>query len=170
MNDPRERFEQELRQMLAVDASPNLQSRIRARAFEMQTRRYTWLAWSSGLAVGIAAIILAVLYIQPKQTDVLPTSPQIAVQQTVPPTTAVVPPEKPTPKQAGVGAVRKRATATIVWTRVEVEVAPLKEFKLNDSIELADSITPIPELPVLSVAHLDPINIEPPAMTVGKLE
>ena len=169
MNDHREPFEHELQQMLAVDASPDLHARIRARAFATPTPRFTWLTWSSGLAAAMAAIILAVLYMQPKKAEVLPATPQVADQKAVPP--ATVPDERPTRKQAARRVEKKTVATTVVWTRVEVEVAPTKEFKLNGSIELADSIIPIPQPQVLSIALLEPINIEPPpAMTVGKLE
>jgi hypothetical protein len=169
MSDHREPFEQELQRMLAVDPSANLQSRIRARAFAAPSRRFTWFAWSSGLAAAMTAVILAVFYMQPKKAEA-PAAPQVVVQQVVPPV-ATVPDEKPTRKQAARGLEKKTVAANVVWTRVEIEVVPVKEFKLNDSIKLADTIDPIPPPQVLSIALLDPINIEPPpAMTVGKLE
>jgi hypothetical protein len=170
MSDHREPFEQELQRMLAIDASVDLQSRIRARAFAAPSRRFTWFAWSSGLTAAMAAIILAVLYIQPKKAEVLPATPQVVVEQTVP-SEVVAPTEKPTRPQAARRVEKKTVAANVVWTRVEIEVAPVKEFKLNDSIKLADSIIPIPQPQVLSIALLDPITIEPPpTMTVGKLE
>ena len=172
MNDHREAFERDLKARLAIDPSSDLQARIRARAFSAPAKRMPlqgWFAWTSGLAAAAAAIVLLVIYSQPKASDNIPTPRKIVVKVPVaePPTpVASRPTESPAPtraRQPVLIEIPVVAAANTGLNTGQIVLPPLR------GIELTTAVAPLPEPLALSIASLEPINIEPLALAVQNL-
>jgi hypothetical protein len=177
MNEHREPFEGELQQLLAVDASTNLENRIRARVFAKPNGRLTWVVWSSAFVTAMAAIVLAVISIQPTQK---PT--QVEKVSPLPPTTQVVSSQAAEP--AGKPALPRRSTmkkpnhvpdrpvvpqAVLAPTSTSLRRTDM-EVPTITRLELTGMITPIPEPATFSIARLSPIKIDPPVLIIESLE
>jgi hypothetical protein len=158
MNDQREPFELDLKARLDVDPSPGLQSRIRARAFAKPERRIPWFTLSAGLATAAVTVTFAVLYIQREQiAPPTPVTPPVPIVEKIEPP---APREKSEPARAP----KESPRFTIVFAASdEIELRPL------DSIEITDSLRPIPEASIPSVARLEPITLEPAALPIRNI-
>ena len=171
MNENRELFERELQRMLSVDPPPDLQRRVRARAFAAPAKRTPWFALCSGLA-GVAATLMLLMMYNPVKPAVIIPSPQEASVRSVDPAPPVQPDVKPQTRQLArrSRSAQKSNTSVTILTRVATPaVTPLETARMEvpplKVLELTNSLQPIPQ-PVFSIANLQPFNIEPPALAV----
>lgn len=171
MNENRELFERELQRMLAVDPPPDLQRRVRTRAFAVPQERTPWVALCSGLAGVTATIVLLMMYRPAEPASIIPT-PQEAGVRSVDPAPPVQPDETPQTRQLTRRSrfVQKSNPSVAILTRVATPaVTPLETARMEvpplKVLELTNSLQPIPQ-PVFSIANLQPFNIEPPALAV----
>ena len=166
MNEHREPFERELQRMLSVDPSPDLQRRIRARAYAGPARRSRWFALAPALAGLAVATVFVVIYIQPRNIENVSPAVQVVVQTVTPVPSPPV--EKPTSvRRASVvphrPAIMPARLETAVDVAAGIEVPELAEFELTTSIQ------PIPQPAVFSAVSLNSPNIEPFVLTVRNL-
>ena len=173
MSEQPSRLERELKEMLAVNPAPDLQARVRARAFSTPARRVPWFAWTSGVAAATAAVWLIAAYHHPKAPEM--TSPAIAAEAEISPPAAVA--ESPIQVRQ-TRKVQKEAkstnevttlVATAATTNALVLAAEI-ELPTLQGLELKSSIQPIPQPAPFALASLQPIKIEPPMLTVPTLE
>ena len=174
MNENRELFERELQRMLSVDPPPDLQRRVRARAFAAPAKRTPWFALCSGLA-GVAATIVLLMMYNPVKPAVIISNPQeagVRSLRSVDPAPPVQPDLKPQTRQLArrSRSAQKSNTSVAILTRVaSPAVTPLETARMEvpplKVLELTNSLQPIPQ-PVFSIANLQPFNIEPPVLAV----
>lgn len=171
INDEKDPFELELKARLDIDPSPGLQSRIRTRAFAAPERRISWFTLTAGFATAAIAVTFAVIAIQHQPSTGKPSQP--VVRNTVAPPSpepiAVAVQEAAVPRKSkpAVIPVAKKPIApafTVVLSQSDrIELDPLTE------LELTDATPPLPQTSILSVARLEPISLEPLALTVRTL-
>jgi hypothetical protein len=121
-----------------------------------------------------AGIVLMTTFIQPIAPEEASSSQESAVRAITPPSPTpvegAVPAQRPgraaRPRQPSITPVAVKATekTTSPGTGIgKIELQPFPEFDLTSSLQ------PIPQAPLLSIARLEPINIEPLALTVRNL-
>jgi hypothetical protein len=175
MKEQPDRLERELKEMLSVNPSADLQARIRARAFSTPTRRVPWFAWTSGVAAATAAVFLVAIYHQPNVPEAPPSPPAIVVKAEIPQPAAITEaPIQIRQTRKVQKQVKSTNEATAVLATASTAGVPLQgaeiELPTLKGLELKNSIQPIP-LPVpFSIASLQPVKIEPPILTVPNLE
>jgi hypothetical protein len=174
-NHPDE-FERELKAMLAVDPSPGLRNRIRNRAYAapmapMERRR--WLILAYGLTAAAAGVFLMANFSRPSSPEIVLPSQTAAATPELVPLPPVPPVEAPVPRHRPVKPARPSPQPNPV--PVAQAAAPTRETEVQEGkielpplalLELAESLQSVPEAPVLSLALLEPINIEPFELTV----
>jgi hypothetical protein len=174
MNGRQEDFELELKAMLTVDPDTDLQARIRARSFATPGKRTPWFAMTCSLGAVLIMIVLAVSYTHPKLSEKRPSPTEVAVNNAVvspPPGLKAVPPRRGSlmpqrPKQPPKQPIAVRAV-TVTTTDMVLDTGDIELPRLT-GLELTGSLEPIPQAPV-SIARLEPINIEPIILTVPNL-
>ena len=172
MSEQPDRLERELRAMLSVDPSPDLQARIRARAFSTPPKRTPWLAWASGLAAAAAVVVIAVNR-GPTIPEVRPNPPAIAETREIPQPVAETKtrtrfrPSVKSPKEPG----KAQPNAVLVSPQTASATLPAAEINLPalKVLDVTNWIQPIPQTP-FSIAGFQEIKIEPPILTVPNLE
>lgn len=176
MNNLQTEFERELKKMLAVDPSPDFQARIRARAFAAPSHGSGWFAPACS-AIGVAALAAAVILgvnlvrLEPETAPALSRATVV----TIPPSQTeriktATPEQRPRTtvrlKPTSIRIVAAPTMATTIVTELNagrIELAPMTE------LELTNVVQPVPAVPLLSFARLEPINIEPLDLTVRNL-
>jgi hypothetical protein len=169
MNEDRDALDRELKAMLAVDPSADLQTRIRAQVVAIPAQRNRWFVMASGLTAATAVVTLLVMFMQPKSPENIPSSSKVEVE----------PPKAPSPEPASVTIQPVRSPAPASTERATV--APVQPMGaetgttiLLDPIrlpplpgfELTNFMAPIPEASAPSIARLEPLNIEPLSLAV----
>jgi hypothetical protein len=174
VNEQPDRLERELKEMLSVNPSADLQARIRARAFSTPPRRIPWFAWTSGFAAATAAVFLVAIYHQPNVPEVPPSPPAIAVKAEIPqPVVAIKEPVRVRQSRKSPKEEMSRTQPNAVLVPVQAAAATLSAAEINvpalKGLELKSWIQPIPQ-PPFTIAGLQQLNIEPPTLTVPNLE